>query len=80
LVQTDLEMDAVHPHIHVVGISEGVLLNAVALSCHPVVARVIVAADKPAAIPRVDQRARMRVFVMSSRCRGPRARCWEYRE
>jgi hypothetical protein len=52
LLQADLEVDPVDPHVDVVGARQDRLLNATASSCHCAVSRVIDAADRPALEPR----------------------------
>jgi hypothetical protein len=52
LLQADLEVDPVDPQVHVVGVGQGRLLNAVASSCQSLVNLVIVAAESPWLVPR----------------------------
>ena len=52
LVQADVDVDAVGPHVHVVQPDRSRPANALASSCHCTVNFVITGADRPAEVPR----------------------------
>ena len=52
LLQADVEVDAVGPHVHVVPVGQVALAKACCSACHWAVSRVITDADSPAAEPK----------------------------